>query len=79
MYEIVLREGGRTGWCGEFRSARLTVSRMMRVRFSSSRCRQAKRGQVSALPAAEVKELLEWLEQHAPASAREAETAEPPA
>jgi 23S rRNA pseudouridine2605 synthase len=66
-YRIVLREGRNRVVRRMFEALGLTVSRLMRVRFGVVALPpRLKRGQVSALPAAEVKRLLEWLEQNAP-------------
>jgi 23S rRNA pseudouridine2605 synthase len=79
-YRIVLREGRNRVVRRMFEALGLTVSRLMRVRFGVVALPpRLKRGQVSALPAAEVKGLLEWLEQNAPAAATEPQPAEPPA
>ena len=66
-YRIVLREGRNRVVRRMFEALGLTVSRLMRVRFGVVALPpRLKRGQVSALPAAEVKQLLEWLEANAP-------------
>jgi len=66
-YRIVLREGRNRVVRRMFEALGLTVSRLMRVRFGVVALPpRLKRGQVSALPAAEVKDLLAWLEEHAP-------------
>ena len=66
-YRIVLREGRNRVVRRMFEALGLTVSRLMRVRFGVVALPpQLKRGQVSALPAAEVKRLLGWLEENAP-------------
>lgn len=66
-YRIVLREGRNRVVRRLFEALGLTVSRLMRVRFGVVALPpRLKRGQVSALPAAEVKRLLEWLEENAP-------------
>ena len=69
-YRIVLKEGRNRVVRRLFEALGLTVSRLMRVRFGVvSLPPRLKRGQVSALPAAEVKRLLAWLDQTAPESA----------
>lgn len=69
-YRIVLREGRNRVVRRMFEALGLTVSRLMRVRFGVVALPpRLKRGQVSALPAAEVKRLLAWLEEHAPQNA----------
>ena len=66
-YRIVLREGRNRVVRRMFEALGLTVSRLMRVRFGVVELPpRLKRGQVSALPAAEVKHLLAWLEENAP-------------
>jgi 23S rRNA pseudouridine2605 synthase len=66
-YRIVLKEGRNRVVRRMFEALGLTVSRLMRVRFGVVALPpRLKRGQVSALPAGEVKELLEWLDEHAP-------------
>ncbi len=66
-YRIVLREGRNRVVRRMFEALGLTVSRLIRVRFGVVALPpRLKRGQVSALPAAEVKRLLVWLEQNAP-------------
>jgi 23S rRNA pseudouridine2605 synthase len=66
-YRIVLREGRNRVVRRMFEALGLTVSRLMRVRFGVVALPpRLKRGQVSALPATEVKQLLEWLEANAP-------------
>jgi 23S rRNA pseudouridine2605 synthase len=66
-YRIVLREGRNRVVRRMFEALGLTVSRLMRVRFGVVALPpQLKRGQVSALPAPEVKRLLVWLEENAP-------------
>ena len=66
-YRIVLREGRNRVVRRMFEALGLTVSRLMRVRFGDVALPpQLKRGQVSALPAAEVKRLLAWLDENAP-------------
>jgi 23S rRNA pseudouridine2605 synthase len=66
-YRIVLREGRNRVVRRMFEALGLTVSRLMRVRFGVVALPpRLKRGQVSPLPAAEVKRLLAWLEETAP-------------
>ena len=66
-YRIVLREGRNRVVRRMFEALGLTVSRLMRVRFGVVALPpRLKRGQVSALPAPEVKRLLAWLEETAP-------------
>ncbi|MDB5927811.1 MAG: Pseudouridine synthase [Betaproteobacteria bacterium] len=66
-YRIVLREGRNRVVRRIFESLGLTVSRLMRVRFGVVALPpRLKRGQVSPLPASEVKRLLDWLEETAP-------------
>ena len=66
-YRIVLREGRNRVVRRMFEALGLTVSRLIRVRFGAvSLPPRLKRGQVSALPAGEVKRLLAWLEENAP-------------
>lgn len=66
-YRIVLREGRNRVVRRLFEALGLTVSRLIRVRFGVVALPpRLKRGQVSALPAAEVKQLMVWLEQNAP-------------
>jgi 23S rRNA pseudouridine2605 synthase len=75
-YRIVLREGRNRVVRRMFEALGLTVSRLMRVRFGVVALPpRLKRGQVSPLPAAEVKRLLEWLEEHAPETPRAASPA----
>ena len=65
-YRIVLREGRNRVVRRLFEALGLTVSRLMRVRFGVVELPpRLKRGQVSSLPAGEVKQLLDWLEQNA--------------
>src|SRR4051812_27914299 len=72
-YRIVLREGRNRVVRRLFEALGLTVSRLIRVRFGVVELPpRLKRGQVSALPAAEVKRLLDWLEEHAPQKPQEA-------
>jgi 23S rRNA pseudouridine2605 synthase len=62
-YRIVLREGRNRVVRRLFEALGLTVSRLMRVRFGVVALPpRLKRGQVMALPPAEVTQLLEWLE-----------------
>jgi 23S rRNA pseudouridine2605 synthase len=76
-YRIVLREGRNRVVRRLFEALGITVSRLMRVRFGVVALPpRLKRGQVSALPATEVKRLLAWLDEHAPAAAQ---TEAPPA
>ena len=66
-YRIVLKEGRNRVVRRLFEALGLTVSRLIRVRFGVVALPpRLKRGQVNALTSAEVKELLEWLEVHAP-------------
>jgi 23S rRNA pseudouridine2605 synthase len=72
-YRIVLREGRNRVVRRMFEALGMTVSRLIRVRFGAVALPpRLKRGQVSALPAPEVKRLLSWLEQNAPAQAKRA-------
>jgi 23S rRNA pseudouridine2605 synthase len=67
-YRIVLREGRNRVVRRMFEALGLTVSRLIRVRFGAVALPpRLKRGQVSALPAPEVKRLLDWLDETAPA------------
>jgi 23S rRNA pseudouridine2605 synthase len=66
-YRIVLKEGRNRVVRRLFEALGLTVSRLIRVRFGVVALPpRLKRGQVSPLAAPEVKELLAWLEVHAP-------------
>lgn len=70
-YRIVLREGRNRVVRRLFEALGITVSRLMRVRFGVVALPpRLKRGQVSALPAAEVKRLLVWLDENAPGGPR---------
>jgi 23S rRNA pseudouridine2605 synthase len=72
-YRIVLREGRNRVVRRLFEALALTVSRLIRVRFGVVTLPpQLKRGQMATLPAAEVKQLLGWLERTAPAETRPA-------
>ncbi len=72
-YRIVLREGRNRVVRRMFEALGLTVSRLIRVRFGVVALPpRLKRGQVTSLPAAEVKRLLAWLDDAQPASPREA-------
>jgi 23S rRNA pseudouridine2605 synthase len=73
-YRIVLREGRNRVVRRMFEALGLTVSRLMRVRFGLiSLPPRLKRGQVTSLPAGEVKRLLSWLDSaREPAASREA-------
>jgi 23S rRNA pseudouridine2605 synthase len=75
-YRIVVREGRNRVVRRMFEALGLTVSRLMRIRFGVVALPpRLKRGQVSSLPAAEVKRLLVWLEQNAPERQRAASPA----
>ena len=79
-YRIVLREGRNRVVRRLFEALGLTVSRLIRVRFGVvSLPPRLKRGQVSALPAIEVKRLLAWLDENAAEREREREKEAPPA
>jgi 23S rRNA pseudouridine2605 synthase len=68
-YRIVLREGRNRVVRRLFEALGLTVSRLIRVRFGVVALPpRLKRGQVTSLPAAEVKRLLAWLDDGQPAS-----------
>jgi 23S rRNA pseudouridine2605 synthase len=70
-YRIVLREGRNRVVRRMFEALGMTVSRLIRVRFGAVGLPpRLKRGQVSALPAPEVKRLLVWLDENAPAEAK---------
>ena len=73
-YRIVLREGRNRVVRRLFEALGLTVSRLIRVRFGVVALPpRLKRGQVTSLPAGEVKRLLEWLDEvRDPAPNREA-------
>src|SRR5687767_2222204 len=76
-YRIVLREGRNRVVRRLFEALGITVSRLMRVRFGVVALPpRLKRGQLSALPAPEVKRLLAWLDENVPA---EAQSEDPPA
>lgn len=67
-YRIVLREGRNRVVRRLFEALGLTVSRLMRVRFGVVALPpRLKRGQLVELPIGEVKQLVSWLEQTAPA------------
>jgi 23S rRNA pseudouridine2605 synthase len=77
-YRIVLKEGRNRVVRRLFEALGLTVSRLIRVRFGVVALPpRLKRGQVNPLTTAEVKELLDWLEVHAPAPASRDEEPEP--
>lgn len=68
-YRIVLKEGRNRVVRRLFEALGVTVSRLMRVRFGILTLPpRLKRGQVSALPPVEVKRLLTWLDETAPAA-----------
>jgi 23S rRNA pseudouridine2605 synthase len=72
-YRIVLREGRNRVVRRMFEALGMTVSRLIRVRFGAVALPpRLKRGQVSALPAPEVKRLLAWLDENAPAEPKRA-------
>ena len=77
-YRIVLKEGRNRVVRRIFEALGLTVSRLIRVRFGVvSLPPRLKRGQVSALPAPEVRRLLDWLDEHAPAPPQTGSPAHP--
>src|SRR5215213_10237766 len=70
-YRIVLREGRNRVVRRLFEALGLTVSRLIRVRFGVVALPpRLKRGQLTPLPASEVKRLLAWLDENAPAEAQ---------
>jgi 23S rRNA pseudouridine2605 synthase len=72
-YRIVLREGRNRVVRRMFEALGLTVSRLIRVRFGVVALPpRLKRGQLTSLPAAEVKRLLSWLDEAQPARPRAA-------
>jgi 23S rRNA pseudouridine2605 synthase len=75
-YRIVLREGRNRVVRRMFEALGLTVSRLIRVRFGVVALPpRLKRGQVTSLPATEVKRLLSWLDGAPPAGRQEASRA----
>ena len=71
-YRIVLREGRNRVVRRMFEALGVTVSRLMRVRFGVVALPpRLKRGQMMPVPAGEVKRLLAWLDQNAPAEQAE--------
>jgi 23S rRNA pseudouridine2605 synthase len=79
-YRIVLREGRNRVVRRMFEALGLTVSRLIRVRFGAVALPpRLKRGQVSALPVPEVKRLLDWLDETAPAPSQSKGSAARPA
>jgi 23S rRNA pseudouridine2605 synthase len=67
-YRIVLREGRNRVVRRMFEALGITVSRLIRVRFGVVALPpRLKRGQMMPVPAGEVKRLLGWLDQNAPA------------
>ena len=68
-YRIVLKEGRNRVVRRLFEALGVTVSRLMRVRYGILTLPpRLKRGQVTPLPPAEVKRLLVWLDETAPAA-----------